>query len=276
MMNCVHSLWTGTPMFKVRRGPLLVHALSLCLAAEWFPAVELVTDDRGTFLAEALGFRYTSIINALQAPPKVAHVWARGKFEAILTQSGPFLHIDTDVLLIKPLCPKLLRSRAVAQSLDFPDYYRGNDMVNARQIAGLPPHHPAYNCGVMGGTDLHFWHEYARKSLALVDRFEGCSINGTTTSMVCEQYHLGVFAREAGVRVDTVCEVHPTYEEIERTGYVHLQGPAKTDPGWIVKVEDRMRRDFPEAYIRFCKGWDALEKRLPRYAPSNSCLTATL
>ena len=190
-------------MFKPQRGPLLVHTLALHLAREHFSSVELVTDTRGLHLSELLGWTYTSYLNVLDelTAGGVTHVWAAGKLVAIRHQFSPFVQIDTDVLLARPLRRELRHARLFAQSIDYPAYYRGGDMQAALATAGLPPGRCAYNCGVIGGTDLALLHQYAAEGLELAARFHGSTINGTTTSMAVEQYHLADFARRYGVRV---------------------------------------------------------------------------
>jgi hypothetical protein len=225
----------------------------------------MVTDDAGLTIIEALGIEYSHVLTTLEAGPipnSLRHVWALGKSVAILAQTSPFLHIDTDVLLTKPLDLPLVWSRLVAQSLDYPEHYRSEEMTRAISAAGFPAGHTAYNCGVIGGSDIRLLHDYARRTLSLAERFahpENRSIHGTVASMVVEQYHLGVIAREAGVKVDTVLPMHPTTAQFSETGYIHLQGNAKHEPKWITRVEHSLSTQFPKAYRRFVAGWPAVE-----------------
>lgn len=258
-MKCIHSLWTGTPTFHPRRGPLLVHLLSLCLAQRHFARVEFVTDFRGLELVETLGFRYTNVRTTLEhalPDPGLKHIWALGKSVALLAQKEPCVQIDTDVLLFKPLNPRILRSRLCAQSIDYPCHYQSPEMGRALAVARFPGDHTAYNCGIVGGTDLRLLHEYAGRTLRIARRFQGVELTGTVISMCIEQYGLAVVAGESGVRVETVCSVHPSDAEVARVGYAHLQGGAKHDPKWVAAVEARLAKDFPEEYARFLSGWE--------------------
>lgn len=273
-MNAVHSLWTGTPRFHPERGPLLVHTLSLCLANEHFQHVELVTDRRGLELSELLGWRYTSYLNCLDELTQagLTHVWALGKFTAILQQSEPFLQIDTDVLLASAFRRELRHARLVAQSIDYPQYYAGVDMESAIRHAGLPSGRVAYNCGVIGGTDIRLLHRYARESIHLARRFFGHNLNGTTTSMAVEQYHLGDFARRHHCRVETVLPLIHTDADRREHGYDHLTGDSKRETGRVDECESYLSRHFPDAYLRFVNGWARLtanERRSAVPAGSN-------
>ena len=269
-MNCLQSLWTETPMFRPQRGPLLVHTLALCLAREHFHAVELVTDSRGLHLSELMGWRYTSYLNVLDAlkSARLAQVWALGKLLAIQEQFEPFVQIDTDVLLGKPLRRELRHARLIAQSIDYPDYYIGPDMEAALATANLPAGRCAYNCGVVGGTDLALLHWYAQEGIALAGKFQGSAINGTTTSMAIEQYHLADFARRNHVRVETVLPMLHQPSDHARAGYLHLTGDAKRDPAKVAACEKRLARDYPAEYRAFLAGWKRIEREdLPAAAP---------
>ena len=261
-MNCLQSLWTGTPMFRPQRGPLLVHTLALCMAKEHFQAVELVTDTRGLHLSELMGWRYTSYLNVLDAltAAGLTHVWALGKLAAIREQNRPFLQIDTDVLLLKAPRREIRHARIAAQSIDYPDYYAGADMRAALDKAGLPAGGIAYNCGVIGGTDLALLHWYAQEGMEMAAKFHGNELNGTTTSMAVEQYHLGEFARRHGVRVETILPLHHAGPERRHAGYAHLTGDNKRDPVLVAACERRLARDFPAEYRAFLAGWKRVQR----------------
>lgn len=256
-MKCVHSLWTGTPMFRLRYSALLLHTLSACLAERHFSRTELVTDDRGLNIAETLGWRYTTLVNILNdiGAGGLDHIWALGKFYAILAQSGDFLHCDSDTVFDKH--PTSLRNaRLAAQGVDFPSWYRGAKMREALETTGLPHGAVPYNCGVVGGTDLHLLRLYAEGALGMAQLFahnDRC-INGTITSMVIEQYWLGAFARQKEVRVETILPMKPTRADLKRAGYQHFHGGSKHECRNVAKIERRLQSEFPYAWERFTDG----------------------
>ena len=259
-MNALHSLWTGTTRFAPERGPLVIHTLSLALLHRHFAHVELVTDDRGLYLAESLGWRYTAYVNVLDAltAAGVTHVWALGKLAAALEQDEPYVQVDGDVLMAKPLRQECRQARLVAQSIDYPDYYRGADMDAARRHAGLPDGRVAYNCGVVGGTDIKLLHAYAAEGLSLARRFRDNPLNGTTTSMAAEQYHLGDFARRNHCRVETILPLGHTNADKRAAGYDHLTGDAKRSAGRVAAAERVLARHFPHEYARLLSGLERL------------------
>ena len=247
-------------MFRIERGPLLVQTLAVCLAARVFEKMEFVTDRGGAQLADTLGWQFHRVVTPLDDFPAdgLDHIWALGKLVACSIQDQPFVQFDGDVLLFKPLPKRLTRHRLIAQSPDMPCYYTSRDMLAAQAVAGFTPGGTAYNAGLLGGNDMALVRAFAWAGLDLAQKFRGCPINGTTTSMIVEQYQLGVFARRVGVEVGTLLPVCPTRKQVGKAGYAHLSGGAKRDPVWIERVERRLARDFPEAHARFIAAWPQL------------------
>ena len=247
-------------MFRIERGPLLIQTLAANLATRVFVETEFVTDQLGAEIAQILGWKFGRVVTALEDWPAdgLTHIWALGKLVACALQEQPFVQFDGDVLLFKPLPRRLTRCRLIAQSPDFPQYYTSREMLAARRMAGFAADTPAFNGGLLGGSDVALVRAYAWAGLELAQKFRGCGINGTTTSMLVEQYQLGVFARRVGVEIGTLLPLHPTRKQITKAGYSHLTGGAKREPQWVERVEARMVRDFPEAHARFCAGWPAI------------------
>ena len=254
------SLWTRTPMFRIERGPLLIQTLAANLAARVFVETEFVTDARGAGIAALLGWPFAKISTPLDDWPAdgITHIWALGKLVACAMQTEPFVQFDGDVLLFKPLPKRLTRHRLIAQSPDMPRYYTSRDMLAAQAVAGFVPGGTAYNAGLLGGNDVALVRAFAWAGLDLAQKFRGCALNGTTTSMIVEQYQLGVFSRRVGVEVGTLLPVCPTRKQVGKAGYAHLSGGAKRDPAWAERAERRLAQDFPEAHARFLAAWPHL------------------
>ena len=267
------SLWTRTPMFVPTRGPLLIQTLAVNLAARVFTETEFVTDKRGAEIATQLGWPFGEITTPLEDWPAegLAHIWALGKLVACALQQKPFVQFDGDVLLFKPLPKRLTRHRLIAQSPDFPHYYASRDMQAAQIVAGFALGGTAYNAGLLGGNDVALVRAYAWAGLDLAQKFRGCPLNGTTTSMIVEQYQLGVFSRRVGVEVGTLLPLAPTRKQVAKAGYAHLTGAAKREDKWIAKAEARLAADFPDAYARFLAVWPALAHDATQSHGSSDC-----
>ena len=252
---------------------MLIQTLAANLAARAFVDTEFVTDKLGAEIARRLGWPFGQISTALEDWPAdgLTHIWALGKLVACALQEQPFVQFDGDVLLFKPLPKRLTRHRLLAQSPDFPHYYTSREMLAAQDLAGFAPGGAAYNAGLLGGNDVALVRAYAWAGLDLAQKFRGSAINGTTTSMIIEQYQLGVFARRVGVEVGTLLPMEPTRKQVAKAGYAHLTGSAKREEKWVTKVEARLAADFPEAYERFLAAWPWLAGlRSSEWTPSSS------
>lgn len=256
----VMSLWTGTGMFNLCREHAIIHTLACCFANEVFESTQFVTDTQGLEIADRLGWRYTSYVNALDglAPPGLRHIWALGKLMALTLQEEPFCHLDNDVYIQKPLPDRIKMAAMFAQSKDIPEYYLGRDMEAALGVAGFKRGAVAYNVGIIGGSDIERVNRYANQALDIAGRFDSCVINGTTTSMVLEQYFLGEFAKREKIRVEELIPLFHTKEDLDEVGYTHLIGKTKRDPRWVEPSEKRLARDYPAAYKTFLQGWKVI------------------
>lgn len=261
-------------MFAVNRDMLMVHTLSHCFARDNFSYVELVTDDQGMFTGEVLGWEYSSIVNKLNGPlyndPLTNHMWARGKMNAILCQDEDFVHIDNDVLCFGALPRRIREARLCAERVDNPWYYRSHEGITAISLAWLPEGATAYNCGLIGGTDIHLLRKYAEGALEISDKLKGMPMNGTIASMTFEQYWLGCFARNKRVRVETILPAWSTKGDVRAAKWFHMTGDIKRDPKVLEKVERRLKTQYPRAYKRFNEGWKKLQGELSTLFPAFS------
>lgn len=257
------SLWTSIPNFRIRRDHALVQTLAMNLAARVFSHFVFVTDSFGATLARR--FRWPGEIDTHldcmnTRYPGLEHVWALGKLETCRIQRRPFCQLDGDVLLIKPLPEWFRVGRMIAQSPDWPHYYYSADIKEAIRMASLGDGFVAYNAGLMGGCDTGLVRAYAEAALDLAGRFVGCSINGTSTSMVIEQYHMGAFAHGANVKITTLLPLNPSADVVADVGYAHLHGPAKRNPKYVQRCERRLREEFPRAWRWFREAWEGIER----------------
>ena len=275
------SLWTRTPMFRVERGPLLIQTLATCLAARAFAETQFVTDQLGAEIAHRLGWPFAEIVTPLEDWPAdgLTHIWALGKLVACAIQDDPFVQFDGDVLLFRRLPERLTRRRLIAQSPDNPHFYTSRDMRVVQAVAGFADGTTAFNGGLLGGRDVALVRAYAWAGLELAQKFRGCPISGTVISMVIEQYQLGVFSQRVGVEVGTLLPLDPPRAQVARAGYAHLTGNAKRQKKWVARAEERLARDFPEAFERFNAAWPwlaSLPCAGPRESESSSPEIATI
>jgi hypothetical protein len=110
-MQAVWSFWTK-PYFAERWlcwysdwHHWLAWGLSLRAASQHYPNTLLVTDDEGArILVDELKLPFRRVSTALNTLERAnPEWWSLGKIEAYRRQHEPFVHIDTDVFLWKPL-----------------------------------------------------------------------------------------------------------------------------------------------------------------------------
>ena len=290
-MRAVWSFWSRP--YEAQKGnawrtPLhyfLAWGLSLSLARRYYPDTALVTDQRGKeLLVDALGLQFASVSTELE---RLDHCdpdwWALGKLIAYSIQDEPFVHLDNDVFLWKPLPQQLLDAPVFAQC---PEYFQRTSERSSRAIeaaftasaATLPPEWEwaasreevffrEENCGIVGGRWVDFLRHYAQTAADLVMQPQyapAWSRLPAKSNMAVEQFFLSAcldFHRHhphssfRGVRVHYL---FPSWEDAvnpncaTRAGFTHLLGDSKYDPAVGKRLEERVRRDDP-GYFWHCK-----------------------
>lgn len=259
--------------------------LSVELARRHFSETCLYTDDAGAdLLVDKLGLTFTSVSTALNAlDGEDLAWWALGKVLTYSLQAEPFVHIDDDVYLWQPLQERVLAAPVLAQS---PEYFRIGascyrpevfDRAVAQTRDGWLPkewlwyrsHGPgrkAECCGVFGGNNLPFIAHYARAALRLMQHppnrraFDRLA-DKLNYSILFEQYLLSACIDfhsayvEGGFTTPRIAYVFepadgpPSEPRARALGFTHVMG-AKSRRGFAVRLEKRVRRDYPELYER--------------------------
>ena len=248
-----------------------------------------MTDDAGArLLVEGIGLRFTHVSTELNALDRHnPDWWALGKVYAYKMQAEPFVHIDSDVFLWKPLPERLMRADVFAQNPEpIPSntpYYRPERLDQAFSVGTrgwLPDEWRWYRrargshaicCGILGGNRIDFINRFATASLRLVDdpanRQALSSIQDKSGFMlVIEQYLLSAFVEyhksSAGLPLGSV-QIEYLFHTLEETwkpdsavqaGFTHLLSGSKKNPLFAQRLENRVRHDYPE-YYRRCMAW---------------------
>ena len=292
-MRAVWSFWSK-PYFSQKGGKWLSHyhhllgwGLSLSSAARHYPDTVLITDKPGkSLLVDKLGLPFKEVSTELeqlnQADPGW---WALGKLLAYTLQNQPFVHIDTDVFLWKPLPEILLQAPVFAQC---PERHPLDEWRNPQEIAQvferchLPlPVEWVWSisreldyfreecCGIIGGSNTGFIQHYARTALdiilnprfqpawrhypdrtALINRLEQFFL------ATCVDYHrFNPNSPYRGVRIHYVFD---SWEDAfkpqlsSKAGFTHVLSTSKAHPLVSRRLEQRMQRDDP-GYFRQCQ-----------------------
>ena len=295
-MKAIQTLWCGdrdletSPFWWLHAEyNLMSWALSCMSLKEQFGKVTLYTDSRGArMLIDRLGLPYDEVVVCFDGFDCLTCHWALAKVKTYSMQAEPFVHIDGDIYLPRPLPGVVAGARLVAQNKErCTDYYGG--MVRkflAVEGLKLSPQFesvlrggdiPSYNLGFCGGNDLDFFGRYCDEIFRFFrdndfngDRFRFSDISA---NVVYEQVFFAIMARDEGVDVTTV---HP--DTIRDNGYmqrdfcdlphygqkqfVHILGGHKRTPEVCNWLERTLLREYPAMYEKVAALFPERHKRL--------------
>jgi hypothetical protein len=186
-LKIIQTFWSGgNSMFANSYGWLNVeaHLLSWVLSSnqlrKYYDNVELITDKQGySLLIEELGLPYTNVHVILDDLNYPSTLWALAKIKSYSIQDKPFLHVDGDVFIWDRFSENLLRSKLIAQNLEYATIYTRNmwDEINP-QLQFKPTCLEKFceeakfhscNMGIFGGSDLCFIKKYCSLAQQFVD-----------------------------------------------------------------------------------------------------------
>lgn len=268
-MKAVYSFW-GAPFWKGGGGYLSgKHFLSLLglsvhLSRQHFGVVEMHACSQSKELFEQTGWFdkvHDSMADIEHLP---LHHWAVAKMVAFGKQDAPFLHIDNDVLLNKPLPRSVLMSPVLVQCVERHEDFHGNynPQLNAINRHSVQPVHwnykwPktngkafAYNTGIMGGCDIGFIKEYANSGVQYMIEHGPSLIDVNTT---IEQAYLAMCAAAMGEPVTCLLTDWRNNKQAKEYGYVHYWGGTKRDTDSLGvqnldKIVKRVQQEVPEVW----------------------------
>jgi hypothetical protein len=293
-MRAVWSFWSK-PFFahkgRIWREPrhhLLACGLSLKLAERHFDETQLVTDTPGKrMLVDRLGLEFDDVRTDLDGLSNTdPGWWTLGKLVAYRLQQGPFVHLDTDVFLWKPLPSSLIVAPVLTQCPELHSWDepwctpRRIETLFERHQLGLPVEWEwassvdthtfrEENCGIIGGNEVGFLRHYAQTAISLVQdpAHRGAWAEATdklSFAIILEQYVLSACLEyhrvdpQSRYRGVTVRHLFPSWAEAynpdasSRVGYTHLLGDAKRDARVTDRLERRVAQMDP-AFARHCE-----------------------
>ena len=273
-MRAVWSFWSE----PFRRGEgsgwlsayhaYLAWVLSVECARRHYPDTTLVTDDTGEeLLVSRLGLKFTRVSLELnQLRDRDPDWWALGKLYAYRMQTEPFVHIDADAFLWKPLPAELESAAVFAQSpepFDPDDDHFYPARAVERSVAWLPEEWRWYTagrgdrtascCGILGGTRVDLIAQYADLGIRVVEddrNARGCATWGNRgrCNVLIEQMLLNAVVAHRGLRVAPLPGGGRSLRPREgvAAGYTHLIAAAKRHPELMADLEARVQAEFPD------------------------------
>jgi hypothetical protein len=267
------------------RHHLFAWVLSVETARQHYPDTSLITDDAGArMLVDRLGLPFTCVSTELNALEQHnPDWWALGKIYAYRMQTQPFVHIDNDVFLWKPLPARLECADVFAQnpepiSASTPYYQpeRFAHALNPTAKGWLPEewhwyqrthHNQAICCGIFGGNRIDFIQHFSNASLRLIEDPANSHAlellhDKRMLMLVVEQYLLSAFVDYhktatvlplGNIRIEYLYNSmadHWNPDYAAHAGFTHLAADAKQNPLIAHRLENRVRSDYPEHYQR--------------------------
>lgn len=257
---------------------LMSWALSCLSLREHYEEVELYTDSVGRHvLIDLLGLPYTKVHVVLDDFQCLPHHWALAKIKTYSMQTEPFIHVDGDVYLPKPLPKEILEAPLVAQNreigtkyyrrmvdtgilcyptINIPEYMQ--EVVTAKSI-------PSYNAGFLGGSDLEFIQTYCDKVFRFMDDNRMNDVESPHNQANCnvyfEQIFFAVLTERAHKRVTTVYEQTMrdngycsaefcNLDRFTQQAFFHILGGHKRNKSVMAALRRALLRFYPETYLR--------------------------
>ena len=187
-MRIVQTFWTAghNPLEYGFGWPhaeysLMSWALSCLSLREHYDEVVLYTDSAGKrILIDELHLPYTDVQVVFDDFPCLPQHWALAKIKTYSLQTTPFLHVDGDIYVSRPLPKDVLAAPLIAQNREIGTIYyrRMMDRILSHPEIKLPDYIErglreesiaSYNMGFFGGSDLGFIHRYCDKAFRFME-----------------------------------------------------------------------------------------------------------
>jgi hypothetical protein len=246
-------------------------ALSCLSLKKFYKNVELITDKQGeNLLIDTLKLPYTNVSVELDGLNHYhSKLWAIGKIKAYQMQTAPFLHVDGDVFIWKPLGDKeFLNNKLVVQNIERSYEYYAEILNSLTANFDYMPQtvknnyaelkdYTSVNAGIIGGNDVDFFQLYTNEAFNFVDKNADKldSINTGLFNCVYEQYLFYCLTKEQNIDITPLLQLEPKKEFSElmcfnlvpfEKSYVHLIGFAKSSIYACEQVEMRLKYEHPQ------------------------------
>lgn len=255
---------------------LMSWTLSCLSLREHYDEVALYTDERGKHvLIDLLHLPYTEVHVVYDDELCLPQHWAYAKVKTYSLQTRPFLHVDGDVFLPKPIPEDLSVAPLIAQNREIGTaYYKGMmDKVLSYSDIILPDYIKkslqddsilSYNMGLFGGTDVIFIQRYCEEVFRFMEENHMNDTNYKHSEVWCnilfEQIFLAVLAKKSSIQVE--CLMRPMKDEgysreefcdfprYEEKPIFHLLGGHKCVEANCEMLEMTLVRLYPQYLLR--------------------------
>lgn len=230
-----------------------------------FKNVVLVTDTWAwDNIFSKLDLPFDEVKLTLDSIDENTNMWAISKAHAILEMNEPFLHIDSDVYIWEALDKKYLMSNLLVQSNEssesdiHSDFYYSLYEIHNLYFKGINTYLDnsnlierdiyAYNCGVVGGTDVEFLRKWAEQMIetanlidTIIPSIDKLGFNPSDVMVWVEQTLLMLMAEHHMVDVSELVEIG-----VEQSYYTHFCGNVKRDVNLMKALNVKLNGLFGE------------------------------
>lgn len=261
----VYSFW-GKPFWKSGGGYLSGrHFLSLLLLSvayskRHFTKVEMYCCSESKAIFEDMDIfdRVVPIMDALGDLPDWH--WAVAKMLTFSAQQTPFLHIDNDAFISKPLPKQKIFSPVISQCAERYTDFHGNykpqlNLINAfydkpmfwRKDWPNVKYPFSYNTGIFGGCDIEFIQRYATSGVEFMLRY-GSKLGDVNTTI--EQAYLAMCCAHDDEPMTTIIDDWRNNRQAKEMGYRHYWGGTKRGKAisgeyHLDLIEQQLQEEFP-------------------------------
>jgi len=252
--------------------------LSCLQSRKFYDKVELVTDARGKLLLiDNLELPYTNVrveLDCLNHYPN--SLWTLPKIYTYNIQDEPFIHIDGDVFIWEKFHEKIESAQLCSQQLVIdhkPQYIAMKEIesyfkfipdcikIDKTENSVLR----ISNAGILGGTNLDFFREFANLSFRFVNNnlSQLHNIKSGNFGMIFEEYLFYCLSRTRGIEV-TYLRVPLTddftgtqligFETVpSKTKFIHPVGTFKKYKKICDLLDSTLLINYPEYYFKIMK-----------------------
>lgn len=241
-------------------------ALSILYSHLWYSDIELYVDEM------AYKFLYMLPCKVIQvAKNENEELWMKSKINAMMQQTKPFVHLDTDVLIRRKIDFSFSDILLERSEQDYATHYRPQVDFFNQYTQNLPywDHDLGYtyNCGILGFNNLELRDQfvsayYDLEKIYLENReaFIVLKEQGQEPCILIEQYTLAALLNHNNISPSLLLKGENIIEQgknADEMGYSHFHGTKKYEKYIVDEIELRLSKIFPYWYMQIKS---ALEK----------------
>lgn len=236
---------------------LYMTALSVLYAHVWYKEVELHVDRTAYPFLYMLPCR----VKVMDLPEE-HDLWMKAKIKAMAGQKKPFVHLDTDVFITKPIQFDFSNCILERKEASYLRHYKQQLKFFNPLATQLEHWHDdlgySFNCGVMGFADMELKSDfidayYQLEQAYKLNRadFQKYRQLGYEPCIVLEQYNLACLLNHRKIKPKLLLPSDSVKRQSARAkeiGYNHLFGITKYRPGITKEIEFQLYKIFPYWY----------------------------